>query len=398
MKRFLIPLILSLVASFAAWALPASQLSPASWVYPYSMLDMDAQANRVALYGKPAGTLTSLLSITRASVAYEDGTDGIWRQFGSGVIRQTDKGILAEAAATNNALWSRDMTNAAWVKVNMTTAQTATGIDGVANSATTLTASAGNATVLQTVVLGSAAEDYSVWLKRISGSGVVNISADGILWTAVAITTTWTRFPVTQTLANPSVGVQIVTSGDSVAADFSQLETGSNPSSPILTTTVAATRALDVITFNPAVSVGGSVTLLVKATPNISTATAGTLVYLSVDDSTTNNRINVARATGAGLFQVVSGGSTLHSASTGTLTQYVSAKWGGAATAADQQGVVAGTLDTGTTAAGFPTGLTAVHIGLRGDGSSATSCSCYFERGTIIAIRQPNGILTGNTQ
>lgn len=227
---------------------PFPVLFSGGWWFKGSALDLDFQNNRAAVQGSPAGTATSQLSITRATVGYGQTTGGIWVSFASGAFRQTDKGLLVEPAGTNSCLWSRDMTNAAWVKVNMTTALTATGIDGTANSATTLTATAGNATVLQTIVSISQADTYSVWLMRVSGSGVINISLDGVSWTAVAVTTTWTQFQITSTLLNPNLGIQIVTNGDVIAADFNQAELGKSfATSPILTTTVAATRNADVV-------------------------------------------------------------------------------------------------------------------------------------------------------
>jgi hypothetical protein len=61
------------------------------------------------------------------------------------------QGILVEEARTELCLHNSDLTNAAWTKSNLTTAKTATGPDGVANSATTCTATAANATALQAI-------------------------------------------------------------------------------------------------------------------------------------------------------------------------------------------------------------------------------------------------------
>jgi len=219
------------------------------WYFLGSALDLDFQNNRAAVGSAPAGTATSQLTLTRTTVGYAQSNSGVWQSFASGAFRITDKGLLVEEARTNSALWSRDMTNAAWVKVNMTAALTATGIDGTVSSASTLTATAGNATVLQTITSISQADTYSVWLMRVSGSGVVNISLDGVAWTPVAITTTWTRFSITSTLLNPNLGIQIVTNGDVIAADFNQAELAQSfATSPILTTTVAVTRNSDQIT------------------------------------------------------------------------------------------------------------------------------------------------------
>lgn len=218
------------------------------WWFRGSALDLDFQNNRAAINGQPAGLATDQCSITRTTAGYALNPSGVLVPFTSGQFRRTGSGLLVEEARTNSALWSRDMTNAAWVKVNMTAALTATGIDGTANSATTLTATAGNATALQAIVSISQADTYSVWIKRVSGSGVVNISLNGAAWTPVTLTTTWTQFQITSTLLNPNLGIQIVTSGDVIAADFNQAELGQSfATSPILTTTVAVTRNADVV-------------------------------------------------------------------------------------------------------------------------------------------------------
>jgi ethanolamine utilization microcompartment shell protein EutS len=151
---------------------------------------------------------------------------------------------------TNLALWNRDLTQAAWVSTNGTPLKNQTGIDGVANSASSFTATAGNATCLQSITSASAARVTSFFLKRLTGTGTVNITQDnGTTWTAVTLTSAWQRFQVTATAANPVIGIRVVTSGDAVALDFAQHETPATvASSPIATTTAAVTRQPDVLT------------------------------------------------------------------------------------------------------------------------------------------------------
>lgn len=192
-------------------------------------------------------------SLTRASVKYCQTLGLIWVQSISGQLCATDQGLLVEEARTNTALWSRDMTNAAWVKVGMGTALNAVGIDGTANSATTLTATGtassctASCTILQTLTIGSAAENYSFWVQRVTGSGTVNITINNLVGTAACtvVTTQFTRCTVTATLANPVIGIQMTTLNDVIVVDFNQLELGAFPTSPILTTTTSATRAAD---------------------------------------------------------------------------------------------------------------------------------------------------------
>lgn len=151
---------------------------------------------------------------------------------------------------TNLALWNRDLTNAAWVSANGTPLKDQIGLDGVANSASSFTATAGNATCLQSITSASAARVTSFYLKRLTGTGAVEITQNnGTTWTAVTLTSSWQRFQVTATTANPVIGIRVVTSGDSVALDFAQHETPATvASSPIATTTTAVIRQPDVLT------------------------------------------------------------------------------------------------------------------------------------------------------
>lgn len=226
-------------------------ISLADWALPGSSLDMDFQNNLASQNQFPNGTATSRLTLTRTTIGSAQSQNGTWTLFSSGQFRQTDKGLLIEESRTNNLLQCRDMTNAAWVKgATVTVAQTQTGIDGTANSASLVTGGAVQATntVLQTITLGSASDSYSVFLKRITGSGTVEISPDGATWTAVTLSASYQQFQVQQTLANPVCGIRIQTNGDQVAADFSQLETGAFATTPILTTVAAVTRNADVVT------------------------------------------------------------------------------------------------------------------------------------------------------
>lgn len=165
----------------------------------------------------------------------------------------TCNGILEEESKTNNLLWCRDATNAVWVNTTMTTAKDQTGIDGVANACSSLTASSDNATCIQTVTSASANRSCSVYLKRITGTGTIQVTMDGITYVTVDLSNgIWNRIVMSATLANPAVGIKIVTSGDAVAMDYGQIESSSNSgdiyaTTPILTTTASATRAGDIL-------------------------------------------------------------------------------------------------------------------------------------------------------
>jgi hypothetical protein len=183
-------------------------------------------------------------------------------------------GYLNEQGVSCISLWNRDFTNEVWVKPNITAAKDQIGIDGVANSASRITATSSNATVLQSATYINNAFCVYAWVKRLVGSGVVEMTVDnGTTWTAIAVTAGWTRVAIPrQVLSNPTFGIRIVTNGDSIAVDFFQTIHSLSTffaTSPIWTTTAAVTRASDLVTgvfasmgFNPA-----EATLIVEADP-----------------------------------------------------------------------------------------------------------------------------------
>jgi hypothetical protein len=203
-------------------------------------------------------------TFTRATAGAAKLSTGLWKlDVASGVARSTYLGLdtavgayagyLAEGARTNRCLWARDLTNAAWTATSVTVAKDATGIDGVANSASTLTATGANGTVLQAITSASVARVYGAWVRRKTGTGNVFITLDNDTTrtdiTASINSTTYTLVQATQTLANPTVGFKIETSGDAIEVDVCQEETGAFASTPIPTTTAAVTRNADVLTY-----------------------------------------------------------------------------------------------------------------------------------------------------
>jgi hypothetical protein len=200
------------------------------------------------------GTVNSWLTYTSPSAKWIREQSGL---YASGSTIRTEYsaagvalGSRFEPARTNICLHSNDLTQAAWTASNMTTAKTATGADGAANSATTITATAGNATILQSITSASAARVTQCAIKRRTGSGTVQMTQNGgTLWTAVTVTSAWTIVTIpSATVTNPQVGLRIVTSGDAVDVMFFDCQTGSVHLSPIVTAGASVTRAADDIT------------------------------------------------------------------------------------------------------------------------------------------------------
>jgi len=198
------------------------------------------------------GDLPTKLGSVRASSGMSYKSNGTLEVIANTLRRDYDprlggiSGHLIEGTNTNYALWNRDLTNAAWVKTNATALKDQVGVDGVAASASSLTASGANGTCLQTITDASKARYQSCFIKRITGSGVVSMTLDNVTFTPVTVTSAWLPVEIpTQTLANPVIGFRLATSGDAVAIDMVQSENSTYRSSPIITTTASATRAAD---------------------------------------------------------------------------------------------------------------------------------------------------------
>ena len=145
---------------------------------------------------------------------------------GAAIAEDTLKGYTSEGQRTNRCLYSEDFSNAAWVKSNVTvTANSTTAPDGT-TTADTLTATGANATCIQDLgVVASAKKTGSVWIKRKTGTGNIQLTMDGGAgWTTVTVTSSWVRFDLSQTLVDEDFGIRLVTNGDEVYVWGAQVE------------------------------------------------------------------------------------------------------------------------------------------------------------------------------
>lgn len=196
---------------------------------------------------------------TRPTPALFRDDSGVWQLASTGVLRSGhnltvgggEKCALLETVATCITLHNRDFTNAVWVASNITPAKDATGIDGVASSASTLTATANNGTILQSTTSGNAQHTVIAFVARKTGTGTVEMTIDGgTTW--VDITSNLTsvidnRQKINQGLVDPQVGFRLGTSGDEIEVDFMQLERTAFATSPIETTTLQVQRDADIL-------------------------------------------------------------------------------------------------------------------------------------------------------
>lgn len=212
-----------------------------------------------AANNKNNAALSSWLTTTRASTGWYFNSAGLLVSASNNIARgphydpitRVALGLLTETSRTNVVLRNRDLTNAVWTASNVTPLKNQVGLDGAANSASSITATAGNGTILQAITLASSARYQSAFVKRLVGAGTLEMTMDnGTTWTAITPSGTgWNVKEIaTQTLANPTVGFRIGTNGDSFAIDLVQNENGADRTTPIPTAGATVTRAVDVHT------------------------------------------------------------------------------------------------------------------------------------------------------
>lgn len=215
-----------------------------------------AAATNVALHNRDL-RITHLIGVTGGAGTLIDGETVNASGGGSGIYVVAESTIPSRALRGGTGTFTGTLTGATsgatrtitgsalvWVATNITPTKDQVGVDGVTNAATKLLASAGNATILQTVTLASSARMQSVYIKRITGAGNIQMTTDnGGTWTTITVTAAYTRLSIpSQTVTNPVLGFRIVTNGDAVAVDFVQNETGAVVTSPIDTTNAAVAR------------------------------------------------------------------------------------------------------------------------------------------------------------
>lgn len=206
-------------------------------------------------YAKPGivGRATDLITSTRNSAAWNIGPSGLYEQIPANTPRlaygagQVPLGLLCEGERRNVCLQNRDFTQAIWTKVNMTVARDQVGIMGVANTASRATATAANATVLQSLTSAVADRAVQFFVRRITGTGTVELTVNnGTNWVSVTPPTgSFGRFTFVQNATNPVFGIRLGTSGDEVAVDFIGVENGSFVLSPIETGAATVDRLTD---------------------------------------------------------------------------------------------------------------------------------------------------------
>lgn len=270
------------------------------------------------------------LTPARASVAWERNPDNrVWRSVANNVPRfhlANDNRIrlMIEDTRTNilAASSERDLTHVAWnTKTNITILKDQLGADDTINGASSILATADGAIIGQAIVSASAFRCFSALVKRLAGTGSLEISTDGgTTWknvTADVVTNEYTQIWISSStaFANPDVRFRIGKAGDKFAVDLCLSELNATtvvvPGTPI---SPVGTRAVESVSINPLGAWFNAVkgTVTVRARTHRLDPTIDTVIrrIYTFSDGTGNNIISVQRQPSLGSFNtpVTTGG------------------------------------------------------------------------------------------
>ena len=146
--------------------------------------------------------------------------------------------------SSNRLLQSTDFDTTPWV------ATTATLTGGqtdptLGTDAFNVLATANNATVLQPITLtdGNNNRVFSIYIKRITGTGAISITSPDGSFVVTAITGVWTRYNATAIVSDStvSIGVKLAVDTDEIAIYAAQYENGITPTTYAGTTSTPYT-------------------------------------------------------------------------------------------------------------------------------------------------------------
>lgn len=241
----------ALLAGLGAALVAQPALARPYWAFPGSYVDIDFGNFRAwggsLIRGAATaanGSLGSLVSSTTniSAVLVPDYTGKLILQANQGMRITTGMGLWAGGSFTQQCLWNRDLTNAVWTATNITALKNQIGADGVANAASSITATANLGTISQTITAISAAHRASAYVKRLVGVGTLELAIDGATYNILPVPASgYVQLPIPAlTGANPVYSFRIGTSGDSFAIDFCGCENRAAYSPAVAAATSAA--------------------------------------------------------------------------------------------------------------------------------------------------------------
>ncbi|QEH36486.1 hypothetical protein OJF2_50700 [Aquisphaera giovannonii] len=315
-------------------------------------------------------------------------------------------GTLFQKARTNYVLWNRDLTNPVWTATGMTVAKDQVGIDGASNSASSLTATAPNATIFQTLAVSGTNQRVTYYVRRITGTGAAQITGNGgTSYTNMSLSGVYGRFLVTATGTNPTIGIRLATAGDKIAVDAVQDEVGTDATSPILTTSSPVLRSAESASASTSGWFNSSAGTLEAEVMRSSTASDEVDFAASIDDGGALNNISVTTSTNLPGGRITKNGTAYNSA--GMLPSYAANILAKVAVSYNSSGVSSAYSDsnqdlvstqfnsipaTDISNAVVPTGMTTIRFGNSQDGTrSLNGClqRVKYHTGNLTTSQKP---------
>lgn len=414
--------------------------------FPGATLDMNFAQSRYL------GATPTELTVTRASDAYAESSEGVWSSFGSGVPRITNSGLLVEEARTNsirnNSMqgavpgtpgtvptnWFIPALNAG-ISSQIVGTGTQNGIDYIdvrffgTNGGVTLNNPIQFETPTGIAAVTGQSWTVSAFVRQVAGSTTgLNVSspvllyhierdAGGVFLTNASVNCPFNTSSFTRTAFNRTtnqattafIQPQLTLNVDASATiditlriGWPQLELGAFATSPVRTTTVAVTRAADNVSLTGANFTswytGTSHTMFAES--SLYTAPASSTsnpTMLSIDDGTSNERMQLRRGDNSGnptgLFLVIDGGVSQVSTASVTGISFRPGKIAGTIATNDAISAINGTLVAQDTSATLPTPNRAT-IGF---GISAAYANGYIRRIAYFPSRLSNAELQAIT-
>lgn len=391
-----------------------------AWLIPEAVngLDFDFANARYWLDG--AFSAASALTVARATTGMAQKADGSWVSFAANVPRITDKGLLIEEARTNLCLWSDDFSNGtAWTTNNPVTSNQIAAPDG---SLTADLITSGNVTsqgTYQTGIPVTAGTQYTfsifVRLGTLAASAFkiafYDATAGAFIASDILPTQTpspdgWTR--VIYTLTTPagctSLRVYPFRNSAAVPGTFylwgAQLEQGTFASSPIRTTGVAATRAMDLIHMtNTIAGLDAAHTLYAQVIPLSPSTYSSNQTYAQIDNGrlvayTGRTSIYREQTAGSGGFLIQDVSAQAQSSDARPIAAGARQKIAVTAAPNDFIGASGGILFGADSAGTVPAGLNAIRFG---NNSGQTWGASLIERIVVAPSRLSNARLQSLT-
>lgn len=386
----------------------------------------DFTANRALFSGVDVGAVTSTpnWSFGRASTGYAQTLAGTLVNFGSGVPRRTDKGLLVEDARTNLLLQSQTLATAPWIPFQSSvTADATVAPDGTttADKLVEDTTAASTHFHQQIVNLTASVQTFSIYAKaaersqtsifvpttafadvtfrtasfNLTGAGsVFALSGAGATASIEALANGWYRcilnVPATLAVAaNIQYGMLVANNptytGNGTSGLFlwgAQVEASTAHSSYITTTTVTATRQADIASVSSP-SVDYPMTIYSQFNRTIGAFPTNTVSF-TVSDGTQNNRISniVLATTSQSNPLVASAGVTQYGPSLSpALAANVTTKMATRAGASSANSARDNVLDTATGAISVPATPTVIGMGI--NSSNTGQLNGYLLRAAV---------------